>query len=33
VLNQTATESLVFSSVEWTAHSLPPLALICIRLI
>jgi hypothetical protein len=33
VLNQTATESLVFLSVEGTAHSPPPLALICIRLI
>jgi hypothetical protein len=33
VLNQTATESLVFSSVEWAAHSLPPLELICICLI
>jgi hypothetical protein len=33
VLNQTATDSLVFSSVEWTAHSPTPLALICIRLI
>jgi hypothetical protein len=33
VLNQTATESLVFSSVESTAHSPTPLALICIRLI
>ena len=33
VLNQTATESLVFSSGECTAHSPTPLALICIRLI
>jgi hypothetical protein len=33
VLNQTATEPVVFSRVEWTAHSLPPLALTCIRLI
>jgi hypothetical protein len=33
VLNQTAVESPVFSSAEWTAHSPPPLALICIRLI
>jgi hypothetical protein len=33
VLNQTATEPLVFSRAEWTAHSLAPLALICIRLI
>src|SRR5581483_8591999 len=33
VWNQTATEKFVFSSVEWTAHSLTPLALICIRLI
>jgi hypothetical protein len=33
VLNQTATEPLVFSRVQWTAHSLSPLALTCIRLI
>lgn len=33
VLNQTATASLVFSRVEWTAHSPTPLALTCIRLI
>ena len=33
VLNQTATESPVFLSVGWTAHSPTPLALGCIRLI
>jgi hypothetical protein len=33
VLDQTATKPLVFSRAEGIAHSLPPLALICIRLI
>jgi hypothetical protein len=33
VFDQTAADSLVFSRVEWTPHSLAPLALICIRLI
>jgi hypothetical protein len=33
VQHQGAIESPVFSSAEWNAHSPPPLALICIRLI
>jgi hypothetical protein len=33
LLNQTATDSFAFSSVECTPHSLAPIALICIRLI
>src|SRR5213078_698468 len=33
VFDQAATELFVFSSAELTAHSPPPLALICIRLI
>jgi len=32
-LHQDSTESLNFSSAEWTAHSPAPLTLICIRLI
>jgi hypothetical protein len=33
VLNEAATDSFVFPSAECSAHSLAPLALICIRLI
>ena len=33
VFNQAAADSFVFSSAECSAHSPPPLALICIRLI
>jgi len=33
VLQRVAEESPVLAGEEWTAHSLPPLALICIRLI